>query len=182
MNKSKSTVVLLFALSSCVDDHVAPHNKDQFKPNETMKASHCIYWFKVSSGETSNRTTTSQTFVYSSCADYNLPPDDLQEAYAENTSDLVSAGGLSLPANALVGDTYEYTSPQGDFVRYTYTADRGWRAVERIIPVSVAEAYPDVFAFLSSVKNVIDGEVVPGPDDLYFTFEGGLDQWRGKPE
>jgi|GEM_PF-5490496 len=170
-------LLLLITLFSCVEEFQPQLKRDNPTVKQSTKTSHCIYWYTVSSEKFNTTTTTSQKFVYSSCADYNSP-NQLSEEVTIDTPELITAEGPSFPINPSLNDKYEYTSPEGDYVKYNFTSDRGWRVVERIIPMSLIQKYPDMYLFLNN-QNLFDGKVIFGLDDLYYTYEGGLDQWHG---
>lgn len=173
MSKINYLILTFFTLFSCIEEFQSPKNDRPLKPTAS-KSIDCKYWYKVASNSTTS-TNTSHEYVYTTCVDHNTSTDSPSEN--DYYPDLVAVSGPTFPVHPAVDDTYDYTGPEGDYIKYNFTSDSTWRVMERIIPMLVVKTHPDIYAFLD-VDSPVDGQVIFGLDDLYYTLKN--DQWYGK--
>jgi hypothetical protein len=95
----------------------------------------------------------------------------------------VTVPSTQFPSNPQDADIYETTDSMGFYTKYVYDAARMiWVGIERILPGIVLQDNPSAYPFLQDIRWPVDGQVVLGPDNMAYTYNGSSGSWVGELE
>lgn len=173
MNKLIYPVLAALTLISCEEELNGLLSRKTPNPSQqstVIKKARCKHWYLVPV-DVLGAPPNGQNEGYTVC------PDGISANAGDEQ--LIRAIAPLYPQGPAVNDGLGFTGPEGEFIRYVYYGEEdGWKVTERIIPLSMVLAHPDIYEFLN-VQSPTDGQVIFGIDDLYFTYEAEWEQWRG---